>query len=107
MPTPTDAASATHTMAGALLVAGEDPASVASLMRELDCGGRRDHPASNPISNYLTRYGIRSPEVRWTQRGYVAQSTSYDHHVSVPLPDPAAMFLAQFDAGQWPDLIAE
>jgi hypothetical protein len=106
LPQDHDATSATHTIAGALLTIGNDPESVADLMRSFGCCGVANDPADNPLTNFLTRYGVRDPEVAWNGRGYVCRTSAYEQNVSVPLPDPVAMFMAQFDAGQWPDLNA-
>lgn len=106
MPQDHDATSATHTIAGAFLTIGNDPQSVADLMRSFGCCGVANDPADNPLTNFLTRYGVRDPEVAWNGRGYVCRTSAYEQNVSVPLPDPVAMFMAQFDAGQWPDLNA-
>jgi hypothetical protein len=102
---PRDATSATHTAAGALLIAGDRPEAVANLMAELDHRGRRDNAGENPIARYLRSYGVNGAEVRWNGRGYLARSNAYEHDVTVPVPDPVAMFLAQFDAGRFPHLV--
>ncbi|MFI5891946.1 hypothetical protein ACIA5D_17735 [Actinoplanes sp. NPDC051513] len=104
MSTPPDATGAIHTIAGALLTIGNDSAAVAEILRTYGCRGIANNPADNPLTNFLARYGVREPEVAWNGRGYVCQSNAYEHEVCVPLPDPVAMFMAQFDAGQWPNL---
>ena len=74
------------------------------MLRTFGCRGTANDPTGNPLTTFLTRYGVKNPEVAWNGRGYVCRSKAYEQDVSVPLPDPAAMFMAQFDAGQWPDL---
>ncbi len=104
MKQPEDATGATHTIAGALLTVGDSPEAVADVMRAYGCCGMANDPTDNPITSFLQRFGVREPEVAWNGKGYVARTGAYEQEVAVPLPDPAAMFLAQFDAGQWPDL---
>lgn len=104
MSQPEDATSAIHAIAGALLTIGNDPDSVADVMRTYGCCGIAGDPKDNPITSFLNRFGIRNTEVAWNGRGYVCRSGAYEYDVSVPLPDPAAMFMAQFDAGRWPEL---
>lgn len=101
---PDDATSAIHTIAGALLAIGNDPESVAEVLRTYGCCGSSGNPKDNPITSFMARFGIPGTEVAWNGRGYVCRTGAYDQDISVPLPDPAAMFMAQFDAGQWPDL---
>lgn len=106
MTPPRDATSATHTAAGALLIAGDQPEAVAGLMAELDHRGHRDDARENPIARYLRGYGVTGAEVCWNGRGYLVRTSAYEHDVAVPVPDPVAMFLAQFDAGRFPHLVA-
>lgn len=104
MPQPDDATGATHTIAGALLTMGNSPDSVADVLRQFGCCGVANDPADNPLTSFLTRYGVREPEVAWNGRGYICRTGAYEQDVAVPLPDPVAMFMAQFDAGHWPEL---
>lgn len=101
---PEDATGATHTIAGALLTVGESAEAVADVLRAYGCCGMTNDPHDNPMTSFLGRFGVRDPEVAWNGRGYMARSRAYEQDVSVPLPDPAAIFMAQFDAGQWPEL---
>lgn len=103
MITPQDAAGATHTIAGALITIGEDPDSVADVMRSVGCCGITNDPADNPITDFLSRYGIRGAEVAWNGRGYICRSGAYEQDVAVPLPDSVAMFMEQFNAGRRPE----
>lgn len=103
MSVPEDAAGATHTIAGALITIGGDPESVAQVMRQYGCCGSANDPADNPVTDLLARYGIRQVEVAWNGRGYVCRTTAYEQDVAVPLPDPVAMFMEQFNAGHWPE----
>ncbi len=93
-----------HAIAGALLTVGNDPGSVADVMRTYGCCGVAGDPTDNPITNFLAQYGIRGHSVAWNGKGYICRSDAYEHDVTVPLPDSVAMFMAQFDAGHWPDL---
>jgi hypothetical protein len=106
LPPADDATSATHTIAVSLLTMGDTPAAVAELMRTFGCCGRAKDPADNPLTNFMAQNGIRGAEVAWNGRGYICRTGAYEQDVAVPLPDPVAMFMAQFDAGQWPDLNA-
>jgi hypothetical protein len=101
--TPQDAAGATHSIAGALITIGNNPESVAQVMRQFGCCGIANDPADNPITAFLARYGIRNTEVAWNGRGYVCRTEAYEQDVAVPLPDPVAMFMEQFNAGRWPE----
>lgn len=85
---------------------GNTPAAVADVIRTLGCCGIANDPADNPLAEFMARNGIRDVEVAWNGRGYVCRTSAYEQDVSVPLPDPVAMFMAQFDAGRWPDLDA-
>lgn len=99
-----DATEAIHSMAGALLTIGDTPDAVAEVMRAYGCCGITGDPNDNPITSFLSRFGVKETEVVWNGKGYVARSAAYEQDVAVPLPDPAAMFMAQFDAGRWPEL---
>ncbi|MGX6605631.1 hypothetical protein ACWKSP_26385 [Micromonosporaceae bacterium Da 78-11] len=79
---------------------------MAEIMRTYGCCGVAGDPSDNPLTTFLARFGVRKPEVAWNGRGYVCRSTAYEQDVAVPLPDPVAMFMAQFDEGRWPDLNA-
>ena len=104
MSQPQDATGATHSIAGALLTIGNTPEAVAEVMRSYGCCGIANDPRDNPITSFLTRFGVQDPEIAWNGRGYVTRSSAYEHDVQVPLPDPVAMFMAQFDNGDWPEL---
>jgi len=101
-----DATSATHSIAGAFLTIGNDPDSVAEVMRTYGCCGTANSPGDNPITTFLARFGIRGAEIAWNGRGYICRSGEYEQDVLVALPDPVAMFVEQFDAGRWPELDA-
>jgi hypothetical protein len=99
-----DAAGATHTIAGALITIGDNPESVADTMRALGCCGSANSPADNPITDLVSRYGIRGAEVAWNGRGYVCRSDAYEQDVVVALPHPVGSFMEQFNNGRWPEL---
>ena len=99
-----DATGATHAIAGALLTIGNTPDAVAEVMRTYGCCGESNNPRDNPLTDFLSKFGIRDPEVAWNGKGYAARSDAYEQDVAVALPDPVAMFMAQFDEGRWPDL---
>ena len=101
-----DATSATHAIAGAFLTIGDNPESVAEVMRTYGCCGLANDPGDNPLTTFLARFGVQGTRVAWNGRGYICRSGDYEQDVAVPLPDPVAMFIAQFDAGRWPDLDA-
>jgi hypothetical protein len=73
-------------------------------MRAYGCCGIANDPRDNPIASFLSRFGIKDPEVAWNGRGYMAKSSAYEHDVQCALPDPAAMFMEQFNEGKWPEL---
>jgi hypothetical protein len=98
-----DAAGATFAISGALITIGNDPDSVAETMRAMGCCGVANDPTDNPVTDLVARYGIRGAEVAWNGKGYVCRATGYEQDVSVPLPDPVAMFMEQFNSGLWPE----
>lgn len=101
-----DAAGATFAISGALITIGDDPEAVAETMRALGCCGVANDPSDNPVTDLVSRYGIRGAEVAWNGRGYVCRTGAYEQDVSVALPHPVASFMEQFNNGRWPEFDA-
>lgn len=85
----------------ALQTLGETPNDVAAAMRLYGVTGHRHDTRDGPLPRYLSRVvGCRDFEVNHNM-------VKHDQHRVTWMPLPVAQFVQAFDAGEYPDLIAD